>query len=422
MVSMEGLMDILVLDRQGYSVRAIARKLGIHRKTVRKYLETGGPPVYRKKKRKETILDAYRPAIRDWLAQDNFQATWIYDRLGPLGYRGSYDTVRDFVREVKEQTSRIAYLRFETIPAEQAQMDWADFQVEEPDGTTSTVYLFIFVLGYSRALYAEFVRRCTLEAFLDAHIRAFEYLGGVPMEVLYDNMKQVVRGRKDGRVEFNVEFVHFAHHYRFLPRACPPYSPWVKGKSERPIDYLRERFWRGYRFESVEQANRDLRSWLDETANERVHGTHGQPVRVRWDEEKASLGRRPPVEYDTSVKVFRKVYRDCRIRYNGNTYVLPHHVVGKRVMLKVKGGTIRFFHDDELLVAYPEARGKGQVVSNPFFYEQLRRDREQARRKYGRDKGKATRGLVNSSLFPQVQYRPLAHYEELAQGGGTWNN
>jgi transposase len=100
MVAMEGLMDILALDRQGYSVRAIARKLGIHRKTVRKYLEAGGPPVYRKEKRKETILDAYRPAIRDWLAQDSFQATWIYDRLRPLGYTGSYDTVREYVREV----------------------------------------------------------------------------------------------------------------------------------------------------------------------------------------------------------------------------------------------------------------------------------------------------------------------------------
>lgn len=217
-------------------------------------------------------------------------------------------------------------------------------------------------------------------------------------------------------------FVHFAHHYRFLPRACPPYSSWVKGKSERPIDYIRERFWRGYRFESVERANRDLRLRLNETANERVCGTHGQPVRLRWEEERARLGRRPPVEYDTSVKVFRKVYRDCRIRYNGSDYVLAHRVVGKRVMLKIKDGTIRFYHDDELLVAYPQARGKGEVVSNPFFYEQLRRDREQARRKYGRQKGTATRGLVNSSLFPQVQYRPLAHYEELVAGGGRWNN
>jgi len=422
MVTMEVLMDILVLARQGYSVRAIARKLGIHRKTVKKYLEAGGPPVYRKRKRKGSILDPYRGVIRDWLAEDNFRATWIYERLRSLGYTGSYDTVKSYVREVKEQASRIAYVRFETIPGEQGQMDWGDFQVVGPGGRISTVYLFVFVLGYSRALYGEFVPRCTMEAFLDAHIRAFAYLGGVPAEVLYDNMKHVVRGRKDGRVEFNVEFLHFAHHYRFRPRACPPYSPWVKGKVERPMDYIRERFWRGYPFESMEKTNRDLLRWLDETANERVHGTHGQPVRVRWEREKLSLGKPPPVAYDTSVKVFRKVYRDCRIRYNGNRYVLPHHVVGKRVMLKVKGGTIRFFHDDELLVTYAEAQGKGQVVSNPFFYEQLRRDREQGRRKYGRGKGKATRGLASSSLFPQVQHRPLAHYEQLVQGGGIWKS
>ena len=130
----------------------------------------------------------------------------------------------------------------------------------------------------------------------------------------------------------------------------------------------------------------------------------------------------PRVAYDTSVKVFRKVYRDCRIRFNGNGYVLPHHVVGKRVMLKVKNGTIRFFDDDQLLATYTEAQGKGQVVCNRFFYDQLQRDREQGRRKYGRAKGKATRGLISSSLFPQVQHRPLAHYQQLVEGGGTWNN
>ena len=106
MVTMEVLMDILVLDRQGLSVRAIARKLGIHRKTAKKYLEAGGPPVYRKEKRKGSILDPYRPAIRDWLAEDNFRATWIYERLRSLGYTGSYDTVKTYVREVKEQASR----------------------------------------------------------------------------------------------------------------------------------------------------------------------------------------------------------------------------------------------------------------------------------------------------------------------------
>jgi hypothetical protein len=191
---------------------------------------------------------------------------------------------------------------------------------------------------------------------------------------------------------------------------------------ERPIDYLRESFWRGYLFESIEKANADLRRWLDAVANQRVHGTHREPVVRRWQQEQPHLGPLPAGDYDTSLKVFRKVYRDCQVSYDTNRYILPHHVVGKRIMLKIKNGTIRFFHDDQLLATYKMPEGKHQLVGNPLFYEQLKRDREQQKAKYGRNKGAATRGLINSSLFPQVMHRPLADYERLAQGGASWNN
>lgn len=123
-------------------------------------------------------------------------------------------------------------------------MDWGDFQVREANGQkTSKVYLFVLLLGYSRAMYAEFVLRCTLEAFMDSHIRAFQYLGGVPGEILYDNMKNVVTRRRGRRAEFNGEFLHFAHHYQFQPVACAPYRPWVKGKVERPTIWGALRMW-----------------------------------------------------------------------------------------------------------------------------------------------------------------------------------
>jgi hypothetical protein len=240
--------------------------------------------------------------------------------------------------------------------------------------------------------------------------------------VLYDNMKHVVLRRLVGQVAFNPELLHFAHHYGFTPKACPPYAAWVKGKVERPVDYLRERFWRGYSFDSLEKANRDLHEWLDTVANRRLHGTHRQPVMERWQQEKPQLGGLPIADYDTSLKIFRKVYKDCLVSYETNRYQLPHSVVGKRVLLKVKNGSIGFFDDDRLLVSYAQAEGKYQLVGNPSFYEALRADREQIRRKYGRFKGKATRGLSIGSLFPQVMVRPLSDYERLAQGGGRWNN
>ncbi len=422
MISTEVFMDILAFHRQGHSMRWIAKKLGIHRNTVKNYIINKKQPTYRKQRRRESILSPYHPIIRDWLEQDDFRATWIFEKLKDLGYTGGYDTVRYFVRRVKEEKAKLAYVRFETDPGRQAQMDWADFKILNPDGSNFFVYLFVLLLGFSRAMFACFVERCTLQAFLDSHIAAFHYLGGVPSEILYDNMRHVVAADNTRQRRFNPEIVDFAAHYGFTPQACPPYSPWVKGKVERPIDYIRERFWRGYRFESIEKANADLGLWLDTTANQRDHGTYRQPIRQRWQQEQPYLGPLPSGDYDTSLKLFRMVYRDCQVSYDTNRYILPHHVVGKRIMLKVKNGTIRFYYDDQLLATYPVAQGRHQVVGNRLFYELLKKDPQQRQRKYGRRKGAATRGLTDNSLFPQVMYRPLADYDRLAQGGASWNN
>lgn len=422
MICTEVFMDILAFHRQGHSMRWIAKKFGIHRNTVKKYIIEKKQPQYRKQKQRESILSSYHQMIRDWLDRDDFRATWIFDKLKALGYSGGYDTVRYFVRDVKKQKAQLAYIRFETEPGRQAQMDWADFKVFNGDSTSSFVYLFVLVLGFSRAMFAWFAQRCNLQTFMDSHIAAFDYLGGVPAETLYDNMRHVVITNKAGQRYFNHEFVDFAAHYGLTPHACPPYSPWVKGKAERPIDYIRESFWRGYRFESLEKTNADLRHWLDTVANLRVHGTHRQSVNHRWQQERPFLGPLPAGGYDTSIKVFRKVYKDCLVSYDTNRYLLPHHAAGKRIMLKIKDGTIRFFDDDRLLVTYSEPEGRHQLVGNRLFYEQLKADRDQRKRKYGRHKGAATRGLSNSSLFPQVMYRPLSDYDRLVQGGASWNS
>jgi transposase len=422
MISMEVFMDIFALRRQGFSLRYIAKKLGVHRKTVKRYLGSGSLPQYRREKGVTSIVDPFKQVIEDFLEHDSYQATWIFDRIKNMGYKGSYDTVKRYVHKAKERLSNLAFIRFETEPGVQAQVDWGDFQVEEPQAVASTIHAFIMILGFSRAMFVEFVKRCDLETFMDCHIHAFRFLKGVPAQILYDNMKHVVISRKAGRVIFNTEFAHFAHHYGFDPKPCPAYSPWVKGKVERPIDYLRERFWRGYVFESIEKTNQDLLAWLNETANERIHGTHREPIRTRWEQEIPQLGTLPATEYDTSIKIYRKVYKDCQISYECNRYVLPHHVVGKRVMLKIKNKLMRIYHDQDLLATYEVPEGKYQVIANPLFYEQLKRDQELLRRKYGKAKGKATRGLTNGSLFPQVEYRPLAVYEQLAQGGAPWNN
>ena len=419
MISTEVFMDIIALKRAGHSIRFIARKLGIHRKTVKRHLVSQSFPQYSRTTRKESVLQPYHQTIRDFLDEDDYQATWIFERLKRMGYAGSYRTLTGFVATIKEQKSRIAYHRFETEPGLQAQVDWGDFKVANADGSTTTFYAFVMVLGFSRAMYVEFVERCTMEVFMDCHIRAFKTLGGVCAEILYDNMKQVVIGRENGKPAFNVEFLHFARHYGFTPRLCPPYSPWVKGKVERPMNYIRESFWRGYDFKSLTRANLDVAVWITETAHSRVHGTHRQQVLIRWNDEKPHLTALPASDYDTSLKFFRKVYKDCLISFGGNRYYVPAHMVGKQVVLKIKGAILRIYYDDELLALYEIPEKKGTVVGIPK--ERPSRPPQQTPR-YGQDKGKATRGLVNGTLYPQVYHRPLSEYDRFAQGGVAWSN
>jgi len=415
MVGKEECMEIWALKRQGYSIRGIARKLGIHRKTVKRYLETKEFPKYQAVERRSG-LEPYHKMIDDWLGTEDYLATRIYELVKQQGYQGGYETVKRYVRIVKERRDRLAYIRFETTPGQQAQVDFADFQTVSASGEVHTLYVFLMVLGYSRQMYIEFVERCTMTVFLDCHQNAFRFFGGVPQEVVYDNMKNVVVRRHVGRAEFNVTFLDFTAHYGYKPVACPPYSPWYKGKVERPIDYLRERFWRGYQYTDMERVNRDARDWNTTVAMERVHGTTKEQVKLRFERERSSLGQLPNRPYDTAEKVFRKVYKDCQVSFGGNRYVVPHTLVRRPVLLKIKNGILRVYDDDILAAEYQIPEAKGQLMSHPRFYEALKKDKEQLERKYVVPTGTATatRGLVKHGLLHEtVQRRPLADYEAL---------
>ena len=148
MIAKEVFMDIIAMHRLGYSKRSIAGTKGVHRDTVTKHLENNSFPQYQREKKKEFILQPYNQIIKDYLDQDNYQATWIFDRLKKMGYKGGYDTVKIYVRDIKEQKTRLAYIRFETQPGLQAQVDWGDFQIQEINGKTATLYAFVMLMGY----------------------------------------------------------------------------------------------------------------------------------------------------------------------------------------------------------------------------------------------------------------------------------
>lgn len=418
MKSKEDALDIRLLKKEGLSARHIARRLGIDPRTVKKYaLEPEKAFQSRSTNARKSKLSPFMGNVVAWLNQDiEYSATWIYDRLKPMGYTGGYEIVKRLVRKMKAERVRIAYIRFETEPGLQAQVDWGEFVLIMPDGTIRKLYLFAMILGYSRMLYAELVERCDLTTFLDCHIHAFEYFGGVPCEILYDRMKNVFIRKLAGKAIFNSSLVSLGLHYGFRSIVSPAYAPWVKGKVERPMAFIREGFWRGYGFTGMERANRDLMSWLDMKSN-RVHGTTHEVVRERFFREKPALGRLPHNSFDTAYKVYRTVQKDCCIHFDTNRYMVPHTLVGQKLVLKVKNKFMRIFNDSEFITSYLIPDQKGQFLFKQEFIDALKNDREMNLKKYGRSgirRGKG-RAFTISPTIPawavDVEIRSLDVYD-----------
>jgi transposase len=414
-------LDILLLKRKGLTQREIARKLGISRNTVKKYLDNQDIlEPHRNKVIRKSLLDPFTGNIASWLDEDmEYKATWIYDRLRPMGFTGSYEIVKRAVHGIRNERQRIAYMRFETEPGFQAQVDFGEFQVEHNDGSVQKLYLFSMILGYSRKIYSELIDRCDLPAFLDCHIHAFEYFGGIPEEILYDRMKNVYIGKIAGKHKFNSTLMGFALHYRFRPQVAPPYAAWVKGKVERPYHFIREGFWRGYGFICRETANRDLLKW-HKLKDERIHGTTHEVVSQRFERERPHLQSLPFRAFDTSYRIYRKVSKDCTVRFEGNSYVVPHAMVRKNLILRVKDGFMRIF-DNCLIVTYEIPEGKGHLVQDKRFYEALKKDREMNRRKYGQKGHSKGRARTISPLKPfysmDVEIRSASVYDRAAGVG-----
>lgn len=196
------------------------------------------------------------------------------------------------MRDVRPPSEQGFEVRFETPPGEQAQVDFAQFHVVFTDEPTTPriVWLFSMVLGYSRLIWARFVMHQNLPTVLRCHIAAFEAIGGVPREILYDRMKTAVIGEGETEgIVYNRALVDLARHYGFHPKACRPYRAKTKGKVERPFRYIREDFFLARSFRNLDDLNAQLRYWLDSVANPRTHATTLRVVNEAFAEERPHL-------------------------------------------------------------------------------------------------------------------------------------
>ena len=311
MIKLGEVVMILDLHRRGLTVSAIARELGVDRKTVRRCIARGlEPPVYGQRKPRRRRIDPFVGYLRERVAAyPGLTGRRLLRELCERGYQGGYTAVTDALRDIRPVRLPSFEARFETPPGDQAQVDFAQFQVvftDEP-AVTRIVWLFSFVLGFSRLIWARFVLHQDMQTVLRCHMAAFEAIGGIPIEILYDRMKTAVIGEAGGSIVYNKALIDFARHYGFQPKACRPYRAKTKGKVERPFRYIREDFFLARSFRNLDDLNAQLRHWLDTIANPRVHATTQRVVNEAFAVEKPHLKLLPLAPFRSVLKLERRV-------------------------------------------------------------------------------------------------------------------
>lgn len=356
---------ILDLARQGLSVTAIARRTGLDRKTVRKYIARGlEPPAYTPRPPRPGLLQPFEAYLRERVERfPELTGQRLWRELRDLGFTGGYTIVTDFLREVRPAPEPVFERRFETPPGRQAQVDFAFFRVRfdsEPE-VDRIVWLFSLVLGHSRMLWGRFVVRQDLASVLRCHVAAFEALGGVPEEILYDRMKTAVLGEVDDRgIVYNAKLLSLATHYGFLPKACKPYRAKTKGKVERPFRYVREDFFLARSFRDLDDLNAQFAQWLDQVANRRLHGTTGRIVAEHFAEEKPKLQSLPAGPFNEVLGLERRVSHEGMVSVGGNLYSVPDGTRRRAVEVQVTAAELRIVEDGKLIATHPVLEGRGQ--------------------------------------------------------------
>ena len=343
MLTQEDYWMLQELHHQGVYRGDIAKRLGVHAKTVSRALKRGGPPSRTRRRERYAKLKPYMGAVDKLLQAGVFNAVVIFREIQALGYDGKIRVLRAYIEPRRALRPGRATVRFETEPAKQLQHDWGEVVVPV-GGKTRRVYIAVSVLGYSRRFHVMAAPCCDAEHTYESLVRAFAWFGGVTRQVWVDNHKAAVTAHVPGAVRFNERFKQLAHHYGFVPKACRPYRPRTKGKVERVVGYVKQHFFQRYRsFESFAHLNQLLEAWLLEEADRRLHGTVKEVVAARFERERPRLMPLPAHRYVTSYVETRQVGWDAYVNVRGNRYSVPSAYCGQMV-------TVHIGLDDDLAV------------------------------------------------------------------------
>lgn len=373
MIDKRTVFEIHRLKRMGLSIRQIAVTLHLDRGTVSKYWKS--PDITRKPwPVRPSKLDPFRELMKE--AVDRYpaiNAPVILHMIRDKGFDGEITIVRDYLRHLRGCREKQAFIRFESRPGQQMQIDWGHFGSLPYGDSTRRLYALAVIESYSRMLYVSFTHSQRQAALHQCLANAFQYFGGTPDEIVVDNMLTAVTERAGSIVRFNESFLDFLRPFGITPVACNIRSPHEKGKVESGIKYLRYNFWPLRKFTDLDDANHQVAVWLEKTANQRRHQTTGKRPADLFTQS----GLRPlPDLPDFRETETLRVDKYFTVRFDANTYTVPPRMVGRQVTVKADHRTVTIYHREKQVAAHHRSWKKKERVELASHSEQVRKLRK----------------------------------------------
>ena len=356
----------------------IAKQLGVHHSTVRRVLAQAGVAAGRSMAR-PSIVDPFVPFIVETLAKyPRLCASRLHAMARERGYDGGQDYFRHVVSRYRPRPVAEAYLRLRTLPGEQGQVDWAHFGKLTVGNAVRTLWAFVMVLSYSRRLFLRFYFGSAMPAFLHGHVSAFAYFGGVPRELLYDNLKSAVLERVGDAIRFHPTLLELSAHYRFLPKPVAPARGNEKGRVERAIRFVRDSFFAARLFNDIQDLNRQARLWCDGNAADRpCPGDRKRRVRDVFEEEQPRLIALPVDEFPADERIDVEIGKTPYARFDLNDYSVPHPFTQRTLTVIASLDTVRILDGQDVLATHTRSWDRAQQIEDPNHVESL----EQFKRK-----------------------------------------
>jgi transposase len=365
-------------QQEGLNAGQIAQKLELDLRTIDKWLpEARYRP--RESSHRGSKLDPYKEAIVSMLERHTYSAMQCFFRVQEDGFPGSYEIVKEYVRKVRPKRPE-AFLTLAFAPGECAQVDWGHYQSITVGDTRRQLYFFVMVLCHSRVMYVEFTLSLAMEFFLACHVNAFRAFGGVPHDVMIDNLKTGVLSCRPGEEKvFNPHYQDFADHYGFTIKACAVRKGNEKGRVENAVGYVKKNFLNGHDFTQFDQINSAAKVWQTDIANVRIHGqTRKRPVDLLAEDVGAMLAL-PGRDYDVARTRTVRSNKLFRVTLDTNRYSVPAEFASQTLTMKLYPDRLCLYHENQLIARHARCFDRHQDIEDPDHPRELLEQRRHAR-------------------------------------------